>query len=68
MEYTRANSLDFIEQWYSDIERGYTSLGKAYKRPDDYIERALRILNESKKRNRLLSQIEGKRGFYKEDN
>ena len=68
MKYTKENSLLFIEQWYGDIEKGYVALGKVYTRPADYIERALRIMNASTTRNRLLSQYEGKRGYYREDN
>lgn len=66
--YTRQNSLDFIEQWYADIETGFLSCGKTYVRPADYIERALRVMNGSKRRSRMLNQFEGNRGHYNEDN
>lgn len=64
MEFTRENSLEFIEKWYEDIEIGYLAVGKTYKRPDDYIERALRVMNNSKKRNRMSHQTEGKTGIH----
>lgn len=59
---------DWIEKFYSDLEIGFNSTGKVYTRPADYIQRALRIINAGNKRNTLLHQFEGKRGFYHEDN
>ncbi len=53
------DDIRFIEIWYADIEKGYRSLGKEYKRPINYIERALQTMNESKQRNRMYSQNEG---------
>lgn len=69
MKFSKSNEEDveFIENWYNNIELGFKALGKVYKRPDDYIERALRIMNESAQRNRLCSQFEGKRGFFHEE-
>jgi len=45
--------IEFIENLYKDLESGFRSLGKKYTRPDDYIDRALRIMNESRTRNRV---------------
>lgn len=59
--------IEFIEDWYADIEQGFKSMGKTYSRPDDYIERALRVMNSSKKRNRILNQYEGKKGAHHEN-
>ena len=60
------SDLEFIEKFYTDIERGYSSLGKTYIRPDDYIERALKVLYG--KRKPLSSQHEGKTGMFHEEN
>lgn len=62
------DDVEFIEQWYKDIETGYKAIGKDYKRPADYIDRAIRVMNESSKRGRITNQFEGKRGHYHEDN
>lgn len=59
--------LEWIEQFYSDIEAGHKGIGKVYVRPKDYIERALRVLNNSKERNRIANQFEGKKGVHNED-
>lgn len=61
-------TLEWIEKFYSDFEAGYRGIGQTYTRPKDYIERALRVINESAKRSKLMNQFEGKRGFYHEDN
>lgn len=68
--YTKDNEEDvaFIEKLYADIEQGFRSCGKEYKRPEDYVERALRVMNSSAKRGRLHNQYEGKKGHYNEDN
>lgn len=65
MKYTQ-DDIDWIERFYGDIEAGYLSIGKTYKRPADYIERAMRIIKGS--RNPLKAQFEGKRRYYHEDN
>lgn len=70
MKFSKDNrdDVEFIEKWYSDIETGFKGLGKTYTRPADYVERALRIMNGSKGRSRLLHQVEGKKGAHHEDN
>ena len=45
--------IEFIENLYRDLESGFKGVGKKYTRPDDYIDRALRIMNESRTRNRI---------------
>lgn len=62
MKFSKDNAadLEFIEKWYSDVENGFKVIGKEYKRPVDYIERALRVMNNSKKRNKIYNQVEGK--------
>lgn len=62
-----AEDIEFIEDWYADIEQGFKSMGKEYKRPEDYIERALRVMNNSAKRNRISNQYEGKKGARHEN-
>lgn len=59
--------LLWIERFYSDFETGHTALGKVYIRPKNYIERAMKVINASK-RNKLLHQFEGKKSFFHEDN
>lgn len=66
-KFNEENSLDFIEKLYSDLEKGFFAIGKKYERPEDYIERALRIMNNSKERSRLQNQFEGKKEVYHED-
>jgi len=59
MKFSRDNieDLEFIENLYENLESGFRGIGKKYTRPDDYIDRALRIMNESRTRNRhKLSQ------------
>lgn len=55
------DDLEFIERFYADIEQGFKSIGKEYVRPADYIERAIRIMNNSTKRPKLLFQTEGRK-------
>lgn len=57
------NDLEWIEKFYTELELGFHGIGKNYVRPKDYIERALRFINKSAKRNLLMNQIEGKRGI-----
>ena len=45
--------IEFIENLYKDLESGFKGIGKKYTRPDDYIDRALRIMKESRPRNRI---------------
>lgn len=70
MRFSKENKKDieFIEKWYGDIEAGFRAFGTDYTRPKDYIERALRIMNASKKKNRLLHQVEGKQNYFHEEN
>ena len=55
MKFSRDNieDLEFIENLYENLESGFRGIGKKYTRPDDYIDRALRIMNESRTRNRI---------------
>jgi hypothetical protein len=51
--------LEFIEQFYSDFERGMRSAGRSYTRPLDYIERATRVIHEA--RNITKHNTEGRK-------
>ena len=53
-KFSKDNKSDmaFIERFYHDFEHGLAGVGKAYKRPADYIERALRVMNNSASRNK----------------
>jgi len=48
-----AKDMEFIEELYRGLEVGFASIGKKYVRPEDYIERALRVMNNSTPHNRV---------------
>lgn len=50
---------EFIEKFYSDLEAGLDN----YKRPTDYVERAMRILNG--RRNTVGKLVEGRTSYDK---
>jgi len=52
MKFSRdcAKDLEFIEKLYGDLEAGFKNIRKKYVRPEDYIERALRVMNRSHNR------------------
>lgn len=63
MRFSKDNvkDVEFIENWYQDIERGFKGVGKTYVRPIDWLDRAIRVMNESVPRDKIKNQIEGKR-------
>lgn len=53
---------DWIDEWYSDLERNLTK----YKRPDDWRERFEKA--QERIRKPVRNQFEGKRSAHHEDN
>lgn len=49
------------DNFYREIEKGFSSNGKSYVRPKDWLERAQRA--ESRSRKPVRSQYEGKRSI-----
>lgn len=52
----------WIDEWYTELEQGLSN----YKRPDDWLERMLRL--QDTKRKPVKNQYEGKRRSQHEDN
>lgn len=52
--------LQWVEEFYAEWERG-----SGFKRPDNYIERAYKVLTGQ--RNTVRQQSEGKTGYFRED-
>lgn len=51
----------WIDEWYSELERGLIK----YKRPDDWLERMLKVKDKFYKP--VRHQFEGKRGVHHDD-
>lgn len=61
------DDLEWIEKFYSGLEASFRGIGQTYVRPKDYVERALRIMNNIVKRKRLMNQVEGRKGVFREE-
>jgi len=48
-------TAEWIETFYSDIEKGMRHTNHEYTRPADYVERALRVLNAPPIKKRRVS-------------
>ena len=59
---TDDKTLEWIEAFYLAAEKGLDN----YVRPDDYLERAIRVLTRAPKT--MRNQYEGKTGYMREEN